>query len=499
MFARDVTLLRDAQSRLRDAEAHANVAVQAARLGTWSFDPGSGELVWNARHRELFGLRPDASVDFGVLMRGIHPDDRALVEAAVRAATDPDGGGELAVDYRAIGAGLGTGMGSGGEPRWLAAHGRSMFEDGRCVRITGTVQDITERRRGEAALRDSEARFRAITEASPMIVFVTDAAGANTYTNPQYSEFTGIRPSALLGDGWTAAVYPRDLDAAAAAWSAAVRDGKPYRAEFRLRRHDGVPRWFLALAMPLRRPDAPEQGVEQWLGTCTDIQELVDARHLLARDRDELERLVDERSNALQSSLRTLHDREARLRAVFENSHDYQLLLRDDLARGFVYLDLNARAAALLVPRARAGDRPHGARGADPRPRRGRDRAALPPRARHRRRALPLRGASDLRGRHARSRGHRAGVRGARRRAAAADLGARRDRAARARGGAAPEPEDGGRGPAHWRHRARLQQPAGGHLGQPRADAGPRGRGPSSTASNAMPPPRWDRCGARRR
>ncbi len=344
LFFRDTTEQEEARQRLARAESSARLAVEAARLGVWSYEPLSNVLQCDARKRAMFGLRPDEPVDFDTLLVRIHPDDRARFGAAMEATMDPAGGGDIVQEYRAIGT-------SDGGERWLAVMGQAQFEHGRCVRVDGVVQDITERRRADAALAESEGRFRAIAEATPGLVFVADAAGLNTYVNPQFCEFTGLPQSALLGDGWMQAVHPDDRARSAANWMDAVRSGQAYQVEQRLRRSDGAYQWFLCRGVALRQPGrlpGSEGRIVQWFGTGADIEDLVAARQVLARDRTALERLVAERTAALGATLGRLREEEARLRALFLHSSECLYLLRVEPGRGPVFLAVNPPGEAVL-------------------------------------------------------------------------------------------------------------------------------------------------------
>src|SRR3569833_1958827 len=126
--------LEESQERLR-------LAVEAADLGTWDFDPVSGTLNWSARCKALFGLPPDAEVNYELFLRGLHPDDRRRVHETVQALLDSGGHARFSVQYRTIGM-------HDGVLRWLAAEGRAYFDaNGRAVRFIGTVHDITEQTR----------------------------------------------------------------------------------------------------------------------------------------------------------------------------------------------------------------------------------------------------------------------------------------------------------------------------------------------------------------
>ena len=154
---------------------------------------------------------------------------------------------------------------------------------------------------GEVALRESEARFRTLAESMPALLFVTDAAGANIYTNPRFQEYVGVGPDDLLGDGWRAVLHPDDQDRAAELWGRAVASGSAYEVEYRFRRHDGVWCWFLCRAIP-QRNDAGL--VVRWIGTCTDIQAVREAEERLRLLMREVDHRAKNALTVVQSILR---------------------------------------------------------------------------------------------------------------------------------------------------------------------------------------------------
>jgi PAS domain S-box-containing protein len=130
--------------------------------------------------------------------------------------------------------------------------------------------DVTKRRRAEEALRDSEARFRALAEAMPQMVWTTDAEGRLEYLNSRWLAYTGAARDAPLESAWSA-IHPEDLPRARARWDEAHRTGTPYEEEHRLRRFDGAYRWHLARGVPVR---AVGGAVLRWFGTTTDVDDL---------------------------------------------------------------------------------------------------------------------------------------------------------------------------------------------------------------------------------
>jgi PAS domain S-box-containing protein len=116
-----------------------------------------------------------------------------------------------------------------------------------------------------------EGRLRQIVDSVPHLVWTARADGTRDYFSRQWREYTGLSAGTQLDEGWIDAYHPDDREALLAAWAEAVRTGTPFQAEYRIRRHDGVYRWFHARSNPLR--DATG-AVERWIGTSTDIDDV---------------------------------------------------------------------------------------------------------------------------------------------------------------------------------------------------------------------------------
>ncbi|MCB4824973.1 PAS domain S-box protein [Roseicella aerolata] len=138
-----------------------------------------------------------------------------------------------------------------------------------------------------AVLRESEARFRALFDISPQMVWVADACGRLTYVNQHCADFLGLAADQVTVEAWIAALHPEDRERTLAAWSNALASGDAYETEFRLSRAaDKACRWFLVRGAPLRDPDGR---VERWIGVGIDID---DRRRAEAAQRGLIEALA---------------------------------------------------------------------------------------------------------------------------------------------------------------------------------------------------------------
>jgi PAS domain S-box-containing protein len=191
-----------------------------------------------------------------------------------------------------------------GQVRWAASQALvQRGPDGTPRRVTGIHQDVTEQRRAEAALRESEARFRALAETTPQLVWSADRHGVVDYVSPQCVAYTGIPAQRALAGGWREAVHPADRRRVAEAWRAAVRGGELFDIEYRVRRHDGEFRWFKARGAPMR--DALG-AVERWFGVATDIHDVVRAGEALRRSERRQRLMVHELNHRVKNTLATV-------------------------------------------------------------------------------------------------------------------------------------------------------------------------------------------------
>jgi PAS domain S-box-containing protein len=315
-----------AETALRSSEARLSRAHAAARLGDFAWEVASGTLSLSGEYPRLLGLAPEAlprtAADFFAF---IHPDERARMDEEVRpmlaGASD-----RLDGAYRILRG--------DGEVLWLgvSAQSEGRLPDGRPARVVGVNFDVTARRRAEAALRESEARFRLMADAVPQIVWITDAEGRTEFFNRQWAEYVGspVVPSTAAGVAATA-VHPDDAAMTMAAFDEARRTGRAFHVEHRVRSATGEYRWFLVRAEPYR--DKATGEIVRWYGASVDIHDRKLAEARLREMNETLETRVAERTAELVRS-------EGRARAILDTS--YQLMGLADVDGSLVAVNQTA-------------------------------------------------------------------------------------------------------------------------------------------------------------
>jgi PAS domain S-box-containing protein len=137
--------------------------------------------------------------------------------------------------------------------------------------VLGTIVDITERKRAEAALRESEDQFRTMANSIPQLAWMAHADGFIFWYNQRWHDYTGKTPEQMEGWGWQSVHDPEVLPKVLEGWREAIANGQPFEMEFPLLAADGTFRMFLTRVQPMK--DARGR-VVQWFGTNTDVEEL---------------------------------------------------------------------------------------------------------------------------------------------------------------------------------------------------------------------------------
>ena len=153
IFRADITdqkkqeeLAYEREAKLRESQERLQLATEAADIGTFDFFPGTGELQFSQRSREMFGIPSDVTVTYETYLSALHPDDRHIVHETVERVGAPGSTGRFDIEYRTIGI-------ADGKERWVAERGRAVLDsDGLVTRFIGTMVEITDRKHAEILL-----------------------------------------------------------------------------------------------------------------------------------------------------------------------------------------------------------------------------------------------------------------------------------------------------------------------------------------------------------
>jgi PAS domain S-box-containing protein len=283
-FAADVGLVND---RLR-------LAMESGKSVGWDWDFKGGEGSWFGDLQSVFGIQSATySGEEEDFHRFIHPDDREQFANGVNDSLQRHK--PYSAEFRIVRL--------DGTLRYVTAMGKCYFSsDGQPVRMSGVALDITDRKRAEQDLRESEERFRLVADEAPVLIWMSGTDKLCTFFNKGWLEFTGQSIEHELGDGWASGLHPEDLTGCLRIYSDAFDARVDFEMEYRLKRFDGKYRWVVELGVPRFEADGAFCG---YIGSCVDITD----RKMSERWLNELAgRLITAQEDERTRIARELHD-----------------------------------------------------------------------------------------------------------------------------------------------------------------------------------------------
>jgi PAS domain S-box-containing protein len=271
----DITERKRGEEALRRSEAYLAEAQKATHTGSWALDGTTrAALYWSEEMFRIFGFDPQQGLPMrDQWLQRIHPEDRDTVkrQASDRMflqKVDSD------VEYRIVLP--------DGTVKHIHGLAHPVFNSNReLVEVVGTAIDVTERKRAEEKIRQSEMQLRQILDFTPQLVAVVGPDQSRIYTNKAALDYFGLTLEQWQGSSAPRFLHPDDLERVMREIQSKFLSGSPFETEARFSRKDGKYRWFLLRFNPVR----DEQGrVIRWYLAATDIE---DRRQAEQRLRDE--------------------------------------------------------------------------------------------------------------------------------------------------------------------------------------------------------------------
>ncbi|HEV7605884.1 MAG TPA: PAS domain S-box protein [Steroidobacteraceae bacterium] len=304
-FIRDITGRLRAEGALRESEQRFRTTANAAPVLIWMSGPDKRCTWFNQRWLDFVGRDMEQEIGDG-WCDNVHPADFDRTLDTYHAAFDARRAYEM--EFRL--------QRDDGAWRWLLERATPhLGPNGEFVGYIGTCVDITEHRETVEQLRENRARFKTLAESLPQMIWTCLRDGHTDYLSRQWLDYTGRSESQQLGHGWLEQVHPDDRVKVQMEWARVVASGDTYDVSFRIRRFDGVYRWFKTRAVPLRDPAGR---ILKWFGSNTDIEDFVLAERKLKIQLERMQ-LLDRTTHAIgiHQDLRKVFD--VVLRSLEEN------------------------------------------------------------------------------------------------------------------------------------------------------------------------------------
>lgn len=281
-----------AQEALRESEVRFRNMANNAPVMVWVTEPDGYCSFLSQSWSDFTGQTPETGLGSGWL-NAMHPDDQQYVLETFVAANERHEA--LRLEYRL--------RRKDGSYAWAIDTAAPRFsESGEFLGYIGSVIDISDRKRAEEALRESEARFRDMADTAPVMIWLSGPDKFCTYFNKQWLDFTGRTMGEELGFGWTSLIHPDDYERCLATYNTAFDWREPFTMEYKLRRADGEFRWVFDTGTPLLSATGAFLG---FIGSCIDITERKAAEQSLMNLSGQL---IQAREDECARIARELHD-----------------------------------------------------------------------------------------------------------------------------------------------------------------------------------------------
>lgn len=285
----DISSLVEARKQLelrevamRQMASHLKLATESANVGTWTLDLKTQGLEWNMVHKKMWGYHENlTALTYEHWHAVISPKEKETalqkVEYAKRSGIEYDQSYYI-------------NRFNDGAVRYVRSIGKFYYNDsGEAHTLSGITIDNTEQKIAEQKIAESEKQLRTFADSIQNLAWIADGKGRINWYNQQWYDYTGTTFDEMKRWDWEKVYHPDYVQPISAMIKQLLTEGQAWELTFPIRRHDGIYRWFLTRAFPVKDSSGT---IEKWIGTNTDITNQKSIS-------EELENKVKQRTEAL--------------------------------------------------------------------------------------------------------------------------------------------------------------------------------------------------------
>jgi PAS domain S-box-containing protein len=295
VLARDITVEKQTEEHLIESEDFLNRTGEMAKVGGWQLNFITNELLWTKTTSTIHEVPDEYIPDLNDAITFYHPDDRVMVSKAI--GNSKESGGAYHLIARIITA--------KDKLRWVHVIGQPIIVDGQCVKITGTLHDITERKLAEETLQRSEERIKIALEGTNTGLWEWNIDSSKFYFSHTWLTMLGYELDELPHEyqTWVNLTHPDDIERVEGILDNFLKNKRDtFSSEFRMRKKDGSYLWIHSRAAVVERDDA--RGIKSIVGLHTDITE----RKLVQEKLQESEMLYRTLFNSVDEGIALMKD-----------------------------------------------------------------------------------------------------------------------------------------------------------------------------------------------
>nr|WP_321227996.1 ATP-binding protein [uncultured Psychroserpens sp.] len=279
------------KNKIKKSESNLRKAQKIAQLGSWELDIEKQELSWS---KEMYRIFEKDSKHFelthNTFYDSIHPEDRDMVSRIYKYSVENNKPYQityrLSLDNEQI--------------KYVEEQCETFYNDNQIpVKSFGIIQDITDRRKNEDILKNRELLYRSLTSNAPVAIFNMNAVGDYTYVNEEWLKYSGMNFIDAMGSGWQKALHPEDKERVLDELQESMLTNLKYNSEWRFQDKNGK---ITNLAVKITKLLDANNDLSGHIGIASDITERIDNEKELLNYKNNLENLVNLRTQELSDS-----------------------------------------------------------------------------------------------------------------------------------------------------------------------------------------------------